>query len=353
MTAASPDSPPTATMAQLLDAFQVSQALFVVADAGVPTLLDRQGPTTVVALAERTGSDPDALGRIIRALTPIGVFATDGDCVVLTPLGSTLSEDHPHSLLNLARGSMELHYRPFGELRETLRTGVPAARTYYGRPYFEWIAADPGRAARFGQAMATFATTLRRGMLDGYQLPEGRVVADIGGSDGWLLADLLTRDRDGERRGIVLDRPEMVPSARRLLAEAGLATRVEVVEGDFFTAVPPADVYILSWILHDWDDDDCRRILACIRAAAGQGARLLVIEGVVPPGDEPHPTKTLDLTMLGILGGRERTEEEYRALLHDAGFTLDRVVPTPSPLAVLEATARQLHHETLSKTTSA
>lgn len=145
----------------------------------------------------------------------------------------------------------------------------------------------------------------------------------------------------------------MVPSARRLLAEAGLTSRVEAVEGDFFTTVPPADIYVLSWILHDWDDDDCRRILGRIRVAADQGARLLVIEGVVPPGDEPHPTKTLDLTMLGILGGRERTEEEHRALLHDAGFTLDRVVPTPSPLAVLEATARQLHHETLSKTTSA
>jgi O-methyltransferase len=337
---AGPGLPPNVVMARLLDGFQVSQALFVVADAGVPTLLDRDGPTAVATLAERTGSDPEVLRRLIRSLAPVGVFSTDGDQVSLTPLGATLSQDHPNSLLNLAKSSMQLHYRPFGELRETLRTGVPAANTYYGRPYFEWIASDPARAAGFARAMATFARNGRKGVFDEYRLPSGQTIADIGGSDGSLLVDLLARDDDPTRRGIVFDLPETVPVARTLIAEAGLTDRIEVVAGDFFTKVPEADIYVLSWILHNWSDQDGRRILGSISAAAEPGARLLVIEGVVPSGDEPHPTKTLDLTMLGILGGKERTEQEFRELLDSAGFTLERAVPTPASLVILEATKR-------------
>jgi hypothetical protein len=153
-----------------------------------------------------------------------------------------------------------------------------------------------------------------------------------------MLVELFTRDGDTDRRGIVFDRPALKPIAESNVAAADMADQVEFQGGDFFDAVPAAGVYILGYIFHDWDDESCRRFLASISTAAAPGARLLVIEGVVPLGDEPHLTKAIDLTMLGMLAGKERTEQEYRDLLDSAGFTLDRVVPAPSPLAILEAT---------------
>jgi hypothetical protein len=172
--------------------------------------------------------------------------------------------------------------------------------------------------------------TLREGMLDGYEAPAGEVIADIGGGNGGILAQLR-----GNRHGILFDRPAVIEAAPSVITgDNGIG----LVAGDFFEKVPAADIYVLSWILHDWDDTDARRILASIAAAANPGARLLVIESVMPAGNEPHPSKSVDLTMLTLLGGRERTEGEYRTLLEDAGFHLDRVVPTPTPFAVLEAT---------------
>ncbi|WP_344867113.1 methyltransferase [Amycolatopsis ultiminotia] len=333
------ESSPSEVMAQLLDGFALSQALFVLAEAGVATVLEREGPQTVAALAERTQSDPGALGRLIRSLAPHGVFRTDGDRVAVTALGATLSEHHPQSVHSVAVGSMDLHYRAFAELRHTLRTGEPAATRYFGEPYFDWIATDPARAKLFGEAMTAFGT-MRAGMFDGYRLPPGRTIADLGASDGSLLVDLLLRDHQLDRRGIVFDLPTTVESARPVLAAAGVADRVDLVAGDFFEAVPSADIYLLSWILHDWSDADSRRILTSIASAAPPHARLLVVEQIVPAGDDPHPTKKFDLTMLGILGGKERSEQEYRELLDSGGFAVDRVVPTSGPFVIIEATRR-------------
>jgi hypothetical protein len=188
--------------------------------------------------------------------------------------------------------------------------------------------------------MAEVTSSLRTSMFDGYQLPAGRMVADIGGADGSVLVELLSRDDDPDRRGIVFDQPNITPTAEETVAAAGLAERVDVVAGDFFAAVPTADIYILGYILHDWDDESSRRILRTIATAAAPGARILIVEGVVPPGDQPHLTKAIDLTMLGMVTGKERSEREYRELLDSAGITLDRVVVTPSPFSILEATLR-------------
>jgi DNA-binding Lrp family transcriptional regulator len=333
-------APPSAVMVQLLGGFQVSQAIYVVTDLGVATILEQEGPKTVAELAERTGAKREPLHRLIRTLAPLGVFTTEGEYVNVTPVGATLSEKHPRSLHGIARMWMETHYLPFSELRHSVRTGQPGSDKYLGKPFFDWIATDPRREVLFSQAMADITSSLRTGMFDGYQLPAGRTVADIGGSDGSVLVELLTLDRDAGRRGILFDRPTTVPAAGPTLAAAGLTDRVEVVAGDFFTEAPAADIYVLSNILHDWDDQSCQRILGNIAAAASPAARLLVIEGVVPDGDQPHLTKVIDLTMLGMVSGKERTEQEYRDLLDSAGFTLDRIVPTPSPFSVLEATPR-------------
>jgi hypothetical protein len=188
--------------------------------------------------------------------------------------------------------------------------------------------------------MASITASLRAGMFDDYQLPSGHVVADLGGSDGSVLVKLLDDDTDHTRRGILFDRATTVHTARLVLAAAGLRDRVDVVGGDFFASVPRAHVYVLAYILHDWSDAECCRILASIEAAAHVGARVVIIEGVVPHGDAPHLTKTIDLTMLAMMTGKERSEEQYRDLLDVAGFDLDRVVETGGPFSILEATLR-------------
>ncbi len=329
--------PPTVVMAQLLDGFLLSQALFVLADAGVATILDEEGPQTVATLAERTGSDVDVLARLIRSVTPHGVFRTDGDKVAVTELGATLSESHPQSMHGIAVGGMHLHYRAVAELSHTLRTGESAASKYFGKSYFDHVATDPALAALFGRAMAVFARTLRAGLFEEYRLPAGELIADLGSGDGTVLTELLRSDERPDRRGIVFDLPGVVESAHAVLTAAGMSERVEVVAGNFFIEVPRADIYLLSWILHDWSDKEALEILRSVWNAAASSARLIVVEQAVPAGDEPHPSKHMDLVMLSLLGGRERTETEYRALLDAAGFTVERVVSTPTPFVMIEA----------------
>ncbi|GAA0930521.1 methyltransferase [Pseudonocardia zijingensis] len=323
-------------MAELLGGFQTSQALYVVAKLDVATLLD-DGPMTVADLAAACGAQPEPLARLIRALAPMGIFRRLPDGTVeTTPLGATLSANRPDSARPLALFWMETHYLPFSELLHTARTGEAAATLYLGEPFFRWVTGSPERVELLTSAMAFATEGPRAAMFEGYRLPPGEVVADIGGASGSVLARLLEGEPD--RRGVVFDLPDVVPDARKFLEERGLADRVEVVGGDFFEAVPRADVYVLSYVLHDWDDDACRRILRSIGEAGGPDARLVLVEGVVPEGDEPHPTKLVDLVMLGMQGGgKERTEDEFAQLLASAGFTLDRVVATPSPYSFLEA----------------
>jgi hypothetical protein len=334
---ASAQIPAPLQMMQLMAGFQVSQALYVVAKLDLATILG-DGPKTIDRLATETNADADALGRIIRFLATLGVFRTNGDQVEITELGATLADDRPDSLRYGALYWMETHYAPFGDLLHTALTGETAATHYYGQPFFDWISTDAEKVEVQNRTFANVTNSLRAGMFEGYRLPEGAVVADLGGADGSMLTRLLADAP--ERRGIVFDRPEVVAAAQKTLADHGLTDRVQCAGGDFFESVPAADVYILSYILHDWDDESCRRILGNIAVTAEPGARVVLVEAVIPPGDAPHPAKVVDLTMLAMAGGRERTAEEYQALLDSAGFTLDRIVPSPTPFAFVEATLR-------------
>jgi predicted O-methyltransferase YrrM len=327
--------PPPAKMLELLSGFQTSQAVFAVAELGVATaLLD--GPRKVGDVAAAVGADADALGRIVRYLAPLGVFRTSGDTVEITDLGRTLAEGPADSLRNVARYFHQTHYAPFGSLLDTVRTGEPAATVFLGKPFFDWINESPALAELQNDAMAGFTQNARGDLLDVYDLPEGRTVADIGGADGTLLVELLTGRP--ERRGIVFDRPSSVSAARSTVQAAGLDERVEIVAGDFFESVPAADVYVLSAVLQDWDDAPALRILQNVAKAASDGARLVVVDMVVPEGDAPHPTKMFDIAMLGMLGGRQRSEFEWRRLLAGGGFTLQRVVAGSGSYSALEAT---------------
>ncbi|MEU6553119.1 methyltransferase [Streptomyces sp. NPDC046915] len=331
-----PDGPPPSLhMVQLLAGFQFSQALYAIAKLDVASQLD-DGARAIDELAANCGARPELLRRLIRSLAPLGVFRQPNeDTVELTPLGATLSARRPGSLRDVALYWMETHYLPFSEILHTVRTGEPAARHYFGKPFFDWIVADPDMAELQNRGMAGLVGGIRDRMFDDYRLPAGEVVADIGGADGTILSRLLAAEP--ARRGILFDLPEILPSARKKIEETGMADRVDVVAGDFFESVPSADVYVMAAILHDWDDASCVRILQSVKRAAAPGARLVVIEGVVPPGDEPHATKLIDLVMLALTTGKERGEAEWQQLLSTAGFALDRIVPTKEDYSFIEA----------------
>jgi hypothetical protein len=328
--------PPPVQMVQLLAGFQVSQALYVAAKLDLATMLV-DGPRSAAELAAAAEAEPGHVGRLLRTLASLGAFDDRGDGTYgLTPLGATLARGIPGSVRDLALTWMETHYAPFSRLLDGVRQGEPAATLHYGRPFFDWLGSSPEQVERFTGAMAGLTDGIKAQALAGYALPPGELVADVGGADGMVLTTLLAADP--ARRGLVLDLPHVVPAAQRRLEQLGLADRVAVVGGDFFAAVPPADVYLLSMILHDWDDDAAGRLLRTIAAAARPGARLVALELVVPPGNAPHMSKMIDLTMLGMLTGRERTAEEHAELLAAAGFRCDRVLPTPGPFSIVEAT---------------
>jgi O-methyltransferase domain/Dimerisation domain len=321
----------------LLAGFQVAQALYVVAKLNVATAL-RDGPRPVRELAASTGAVPAALARLLRSLAGLGVFTeAEPGVYALTPLGATLASDTPGSVRDLALTWMETHYAPFGRLLDGVMSGAPAASLYYGKPFFEWLSSDAEQVQRFTGAMANLTDAIRLHAMSDYRLPRGGRVADVGGADGSLLCALLNDDPE-PRRGVVLDLPHVVPAAREHIESLGLEQRIEAIGGDFFAQVPPADVYLVSMILHDWDDDACLRLLTSIGRSASRGTRLVALEFVVPHGDGPHMSKMIDLTMLGMLTGHERSALEFEGLLEAAGFTLDRIVETQTPLSILEAT---------------
>lgn len=325
----------TLKMLEHITAFTLSAAIYVVAKLDIASKL-AHGRRSVRELATETGVDVDHLGRIMRTLESYGLFhqGENGD-YELRPLGATLVEESSGSARDLALMFMESQYAVFGQLIDAVRTGSPAAESYYGRPYWDWLSANPAQLSQFSKAMAATSTGMLAPFLRDYHLPAGEVVADIGGADGRLLAGFLIDDPT--RKGILFDRADVVTAGEKLFSEKGISDRVQIIGGDFFESVPPADVYLLKTILHDWDDERCGEILDNVAAAARRGARLVVIEMIVPPGPVQHLSKRTDLIMMGMHGGKERTETEFRSLLGSAGFQVDRVVHTPG-YSVIETT---------------
>jgi hypothetical protein len=275
----------------------------------------------------------------MRTLASIGLYAeVDPEVYAVTPLGDTLASGAPGSVRDLEITWMETHYAPFDRLLDGVRKGECAATLHYGSPFFDWLSRDAEQMARFTGAMSDLTHSIKVHALDGYRLPDGRLTCDVGGADGSVLTALLAADPDTTRRGIVFDLPGVVPAAQERLAAMGLADRVSTVGGDFFEAVPGADIYLLSMVLHDWDDAQGRRLLSSIAAAARPGARIVALELMLPEGSEPHMAKMIDLTMLGMLTGRERTMLEHADLLGSAGFDVDSVRDTATPITIIEAT---------------
>lgn len=326
---------PQAVMARLITGYWISQALNVAAQLGIADLL-KDGPQTVAHLAEATGTHARSLYRLLRALASEGVFAEDEQGrFVLTPLGVCLRSDVPNSQRSMAIMNGEEHYRCWGELLYSVQTGRNAFEKLYGQPVFQFLAAHPRQARIFDEGMVGIHGAETKAMLDAYDFSGIGTLVDVGGGNGSLL--VTTLERYPSLRGVVYDRPDVIERARVNIKAAGLENRCTLTGGNFFESVPAGgNAYLMRHIIHDWNDEQCRTILRHCRKVVPPSGRLLLIESVIPSGNEPSFAKLLDLTMLTIPGGMERTETEYRELLASAGFRLARVVPTTAHVDVIE-----------------
>jgi hypothetical protein len=326
---------PRDQIARTITGYWISQAVYVAAKLRVADCL-ADGPQPVAALAEATGTDPRSLYRLLRALASVGIFSEeDAGQFRLTPQAELLRAEAADSMWAMAIMMGEEHYHAWGGLLESVRTGQTAFDRLYGKPIFAYLAEHHEKAPVFDAAMTAIHGRETAAVLDTYDFSGIDVLADVGGGNGSNLIGVL--GRYPAMRGILFDLPHVVERARDDLEAAGLADRCETVGGSFFKPIPvQAEAYFLRHIIHDWDDEDAGQILRHIRRAMPPSARLLVVEHVLPPGDAPSFGKLLDLNMLVMPGGIERTEEEFRRLYDAAGFRLERVVPAQGDLSVIE-----------------
>jgi SAM-dependent methyltransferase len=325
-------------MLQLITGYWVSQSLGVVARLGVPDQL-ATGPRSSAELAQAVGAQPRALFRVLRLLASIGVFAEPtADSFELTPLGETLRTDAPGSVRDFAIAETAFgHWQPWGRLLESVKSGEPQPRQALGIELWEWYGQNPEEAAFFSRAMGNLSALAAHELLRVCDFSQARTVVDVGGAYGELLATVL--EAQPRLRGVLYDLPHVIEGATASIDARGLRGRCDLVGGDFFAQVPSGgDVHILKQVLHDWDDERATLLLHQCHRALTPGGRLLVVEMVLPEDNQPSAVQSMDINMLVMLGGRERTVDEYTALFDTTGFRLERVIPTHSPFAVLEAT---------------
>ena len=321
------------------DGILCSRAVYVAAALGIPDRL-KDGPRTAEELADLVHVHAPSLRRVLRFLAGRGLFHEDArGRFRLTPLGDTLRSDRADSTRPLALfWNEDYRWRAYGDVLHAVATGQTAVEHLYGAPMFEFLSAHPEHARGFDAAMTAVSTHAIPAVLDAYDFRRIRVLVDVGGGQGSLLAGIL-RAHPG-MRGVLVDLPPVAARARERFEGSPLGDRLTVTGGDMFESVPSGgDAYVLRKVLHDWDDGRASQILRTCRRAMVKGARLLLVEGIVPPRNVPSPVRTLDLGMLLMTGGRERTAAEFRGLLHAAGFRLVRIVPTRAGDSVIEARA--------------
>jgi hypothetical protein len=329
--------PAHARLIQMGIGYWVSRLVYVAARLGLADYL-AGGPKNAAELAEPTQTHAPSLHRVMRALAGLGVLSEDDSHrFALTPLGEALKTGAPGSarstILALAG---EWWWRGWEQFDFSLATGGTGMQKAFGMSVFEYLASHPQDASYFNDAMIGFHGDEPPAVASVFDFSPFGTVVDVGGGTGNLLSAIL--ERHSGVHGMLCELPHVVNAARAALDARRLGDRVTVVAIDFFKGVPPGgDAYILSHVLHDWTEAECLTILGTCRAAMKTGGRLLIVETVLPVGNAPHPGKLLDIAMLVMPGGQERTEEEYGALLSQAGFRLTRVVPTPSAVSIVEA----------------
>lgn len=339
VTSQEPAVPPAMQLIQMASAYWVSRIVYAAAELGLADHL-AQGPLSAADIAAKAGLNAPALHRLMRSLAGLGILDEGEDeRFGLTPLGEGLKSGK--AATGSARAAVLTLAAPWfatamGQLSESVRSGATAFEKINGMPVFDYLGRHPEAASLFSETMVGIHGSEPPAVAAAYDFSGLETIVDVGGATGNMLATILLRHKG--LRGILADLAHVVKDAPALLAGKGVSDRVSIVPHDFFDSVPAGgDAYILSHILHDWSEAQCLTILGNLHKAMTAEARLLVVEMVLPGRNEPHFGKILDMVMLAVPGGEERTGEEYRALLAKAGFRVTRIVPTASPVSVIEA----------------
>ncbi len=336
-TAAPPSLPPHVQLIQMGIGGWVSAVVYHAAKLKLADHL-ADGPKDAAQVAAATSTHAPTMHRFMRTLAGFGILTEgEGGRFSLTPMGEALRSDAPGAAWpTLMAFCGPTFTRSWEEMPHSLATGLTAFEKTWGMPMFDYLGQHPEEASRFSQAMVGVHGTEPPTVAAAYDFSTVNTVVDVGGATGNMLAAILSHHPGP--RGVLFDRPYVVADAPALLEARGVASRVTIESGNFFEGVPSGgDVYILSHIIHDWNEAQCLTILGHVRTAMPKDGRLLIVETVLPPGDTPHQGKLQDMIMLVFPGGQERTEAEYAALLAKAGFRLTRVVPTESPVSLVEA----------------
>lgn len=321
---------------QMANGYWISQSLYAAAKIGIADLL-KDGSNSCDELARVTGVDSRSLYRLMRGLASVGVFAEqEPNYFSLTPLADGLRSDIPGSMRASVIMAGEEYYQAWGKILHSIRTGESAFEQLYGMQLFEYYAQSPESGEIFDEAMKSISTALKVAVVKGYDFSSISKLVDVGGGNGSLLSSILKANPT--MQGILFDQASVLEGAKDIIAAAGVTDRCKVVAGDFFKSTPSGgDAYMLKYILHNWNDEQAIAILKNCHSVMPENGKLLVVEQVIPPGNEPFFGKLIDLHMLVALGGCERTENEYRELLEASGFHLSKIVPTRSNVSLIEA----------------
>jgi len=321
---------------KLVYGFRSTQVTYVVAKLGLADHL-ADGPLTATELASRVNVKPENLGRVLRLAAFFGVVAeVPGERFELTSLGRMLGTDAAGSIKATAIMLGEEHYGAWGSLLHSVKTSEPAFEHVYGAPFFDYMAAHPDVQATFDAAMSAGMDVMLESLCDAYDFSGSRLVVDVGGGNGSVAAMILGRHPHLE--AVIYDQAQVLAAAESYLTAASVRSRCRLVPGNFFESVPEAgDAYVLSNIIHDWDDERALRILRNCRAAMAPGAAVLLLEAVLPEHGSPSVAAMADVNMMVLLTGRERTEKQYAALLEAAGLRLSKVTPIWARESLIEA----------------
>jgi len=325
-----------AAVMEMMSNLWAARAVHAAAKLGIADAL-AEGAQTAAEVAVRTEAHGPSMDRLLRALSAVGfVRQVEPGRFELTAAGEVLRSDAPGSMRAVAMTELgDEHYEAWGSLVHSVRTGETAFQHRFGMSAWEYYRGNPAEARNFDQTMARFSAMLTPYILSGYDFARFAKVVDVGGGNGTLLAGILKEWP--HLRGTVMDLPQVVEHARRTASARGLNGRCEFVSGDFFQAVPRgADLYMLKWIIHDWDDDAAATILKRIRVAMAPDGRVILIETILPYGDQPSFPSLFDLNMLVMTGGRERSEAQFQRLFTRGGFRLNRVIPLALDMYILE-----------------
>jgi hypothetical protein len=330
------ENPSPPALFEMATAYWLSQAIYVAAKLGIADLL-RDGPQSFVALAASTGSDAPSLFRLMRALSSVGIFSQLGkDCFALSRLAASLQTEVPGSLRAMVITIGEIHYQACGNLLHSVQTGSPAFNNVFQGSLFDYLRQNAAAADAFNQGMTNVSSMLAYAVLMAYDFAGISSIVDVGGGQGKFLEKIL--QFNPHITGTVFDTASTIETAKQCRGNDAWSRRCSYLTGDFFTSVPQgAGAYLLCGVIHDWDDRRAITILRNCRRAMAEKGRVLIVDMVVPDTDAMSFSKLLDLNMLVMTGGRERTRAEFHAVLDAANYELTSIIPTMAPQSIIEA----------------